>query len=334
MDLTLEAQATRSRPNRDSSCITPASLGILTFRARGAPGEPAAATDRRNEAIVAALAAAGDVLVTSTVIGGRYAIRLCILNHSSSAADVEHAIDRVATIEVDEERARARRPAPRQQERAARQASMSGAALDTQGCRPMTCGPCRAFGSMRTTSKRPGSLGRRGWSGTPRATCSPSAGRLRAPSTSCSMAGCRSGSATARSIAGTRRPPRRDRGDRLGPRLRLRPDRDGGRDGADARARVPGRRAARADDRQPGRRPRDAANGAGPARWCADRATHAEALHGRSERCSMSAAEGRLDRDRLPSSIRAGSLACGLRRSANAWRHVALRLRRRRPCRT
>ncbi len=132
MDLTLEAQA-RIEAEPRLEVITPASLGILTFRRAGPPGEPPAATDRRNEAIVAALAAAGDVLVTATVIGGRYAIRLCILNHSSSAADVTHAIDRVATIEVDESVLDSTRRAPRQQERAARQASMSGAALDTQG---------------------------------------------------------------------------------------------------------------------------------------------------------------------------------------------------------
>ena len=57
--------------------------------------------DRWNEAIVASLAADGDVLLTSTVIGGRYAIRLCVLNHTSAAADVAYALDRVATARVD-----------------------------------------------------------------------------------------------------------------------------------------------------------------------------------------------------------------------------------------
>ena len=44
--------------------------------------------DRWNEAIVPASPPSGDVLLTSTVIGGRYAIRLCVLNHTSDDADV------------------------------------------------------------------------------------------------------------------------------------------------------------------------------------------------------------------------------------------------------
>ena len=81
--------------------MTPASLGVLTFRRRGPAGRSDSQVDRDNEAVVATLAAAGDVLVTSTVIGGRYAIRLCVLNHSSGEADVRHALERVATVAVD-----------------------------------------------------------------------------------------------------------------------------------------------------------------------------------------------------------------------------------------
>jgi hypothetical protein len=99
MDLTIEAQR-RIEDDERLELVTPASLGILTFRRRGLPGESSDRVDRRNERIVAALAAAGDVLLTSTVIGGRYAVRLCVLNHSSRWADVEHALERVATVEV------------------------------------------------------------------------------------------------------------------------------------------------------------------------------------------------------------------------------------------
>jgi aromatic-L-amino-acid decarboxylase len=77
--------------------ITPASLGMLTFRHRGAPDDTAAEVDQRNAAIVADLGRSSDVFVTSTVIGGRYAIRLCVLNHTSDDEDVAHAIDRVAS---------------------------------------------------------------------------------------------------------------------------------------------------------------------------------------------------------------------------------------------
>ena len=72
IDQTLAAQS-RIEADPRLELVTPASLGIVTFRRRGQPGEPALATDRRNEAIVRSLAAAGDVLLmTSTTIRGRY----------------------------------------------------------------------------------------------------------------------------------------------------------------------------------------------------------------------------------------------------------------------
>ena len=101
IDQTLAAQA-RIEADARLELVTPASLGILTFRRRGADDEPAAGTDRRNEAIVQSLAASGEVLVTSTLIKGRYAIRLCVLNHTTEVEDVFFAVDRVAETEVSE----------------------------------------------------------------------------------------------------------------------------------------------------------------------------------------------------------------------------------------
>jgi len=76
--------------------VTPASLGVLTFRRLAAAGETPEACDRRNEEIVAELAASGTVLLTSTVLHGRYAIRLCVLNHTSGPDDVSTAVRAVA----------------------------------------------------------------------------------------------------------------------------------------------------------------------------------------------------------------------------------------------
>jgi aromatic-L-amino-acid/L-tryptophan decarboxylase len=101
MDQTLAAQA-RIEAEPRLELISPASLGILTFRRCGEPGESASATDRRNEAIVKSLATGGEVLLTATTILGRYAIRLCVLNHTSTHEDVAFAIDRVAEAEVSE----------------------------------------------------------------------------------------------------------------------------------------------------------------------------------------------------------------------------------------
>ena len=102
IDLTVAAQRWIEADPR-LELVTPASLGILTFRQRGLPYESSDVVDRRNEEIVTSLAMSGDVVLTSTVIGGRYAIRLCVLNHTSGAVDVRYALERVASAEFAEE---------------------------------------------------------------------------------------------------------------------------------------------------------------------------------------------------------------------------------------
>jgi aromatic-L-amino-acid decarboxylase len=99
MDLTLDAQHRIEADDR-LELVSAASLGVLTFRRRGEPDDGPDRVDRLNEQIVADLAATGDVLLTSTVVRGRYAIRLCVMNHTSGPADVAYAIDRVATADV------------------------------------------------------------------------------------------------------------------------------------------------------------------------------------------------------------------------------------------
>jgi glutamate/tyrosine decarboxylase-like PLP-dependent enzyme len=99
IDQTLAAEA-RIEADPRLELVSPASLGILTFRQRGDPDEPPTVTDRRNEAIVRSLATTGDVILTATTIQGRYAIRLCVLNHTSTHDDVAFAIDRVADADV------------------------------------------------------------------------------------------------------------------------------------------------------------------------------------------------------------------------------------------
>ena len=99
IDLTLGAQRKIEADDR-LELVTGASLGVLTFRRRGGRNDPDDRVDRLNERIVASLAVDGDVLLTSTLIAGRYVIRLCVLNHTSGRADVEHALERVASADV------------------------------------------------------------------------------------------------------------------------------------------------------------------------------------------------------------------------------------------
>jgi hypothetical protein len=140
MDLTIEAQRRIEADDR-LELLTPACLGVVTFRRRGRPGDSAADVDRRNESIVGALAADGDVLLTSTFIGGRYAIRLCVLNHSSDLPDVVHALDRVAALDLPDGGAATVDTAERLgRERAARQATVF---VDSTSGRHMSVGELR-----------------------------------------------------------------------------------------------------------------------------------------------------------------------------------------------
>ena len=73
--------------------MSPASLGIVCFRRRGAEGASEPDVTALNKGLVAAFEASGHGLVSSTQLRGRYAIRLCAMNHTSRAEDVERALE-------------------------------------------------------------------------------------------------------------------------------------------------------------------------------------------------------------------------------------------------
>ena len=88
----------QQRPELELMC--PASLGIFCFRRRGDEGEPEEEIARRNAALVSAFEATGNGLVSSTRLRGRYAIRLCAMNHTSAERDVERVLDWFAEAEL------------------------------------------------------------------------------------------------------------------------------------------------------------------------------------------------------------------------------------------
>jgi glutamate/tyrosine decarboxylase-like PLP-dependent enzyme len=75
----------------------PPSLGIVCLRRRFDDHE-----DERNEGLVAALERSGIGLVSSTRLRGRYAIRLCPLNHTSTEEDVDRVLTFLETAEPEE----------------------------------------------------------------------------------------------------------------------------------------------------------------------------------------------------------------------------------------
>ena len=77
----------------------PAAGGRWPRASSASPASGAASTATKSEAAVvnagsiAAYEATGRGLVSSTRLRGRYAVRLCPMNHTTTAADVEDALD-------------------------------------------------------------------------------------------------------------------------------------------------------------------------------------------------------------------------------------------------
>lgn len=70
--------------------VTPAQLGIVTFRYRS--GLPEARLDAVNRAIVERVIADGSFMISSTRIGGRTVLRMCTINPRTSEADLEATV--------------------------------------------------------------------------------------------------------------------------------------------------------------------------------------------------------------------------------------------------
>jgi hypothetical protein len=94
-----EFAETLVRSHPDLTLMAPAVLGIVCFR-REWPGCDEAETERRGLALASDLEQGGTALVSSTRLAGRHAIRLCVLNPTSSEADVRRVIEHFAGAAV------------------------------------------------------------------------------------------------------------------------------------------------------------------------------------------------------------------------------------------
>ena len=74
--------------------MTPARLGIVTFRLAGPP----ATVDERSSALVPALRADGFAVISSTQVNGRIALRLCTNNPRTTTEDIEATIARLGEL--------------------------------------------------------------------------------------------------------------------------------------------------------------------------------------------------------------------------------------------
>src|SRR4051794_7399660 len=100
----------RIRESKALELMSPASLGIVCFRRRFDGVEDVDTIAQLNSELVHGFEATGRGLLSSTKLHGRYAIRLCVMNHTSGPADVEAALSwfasapeprRSTTVEVE-----------------------------------------------------------------------------------------------------------------------------------------------------------------------------------------------------------------------------------------
>jgi aromatic-L-amino-acid/L-tryptophan decarboxylase len=81
--------------------VSPAQLGIICFRRRFHPDLSETQIEAMNAALVSSLERSGEGLVSSTRLRGRYAIRLCVLNHTSTERDVRHVVSYLESVECE-----------------------------------------------------------------------------------------------------------------------------------------------------------------------------------------------------------------------------------------
>jgi aromatic-L-amino-acid/L-tryptophan decarboxylase len=88
----------RLSPSLELLC--PATLGVVCFRRRLQGLDDEGEIAQVNTELTARFEASGQGLISSTRLDGRYALRLCVMNHTSSAEDVKRTIRWLAEIPV------------------------------------------------------------------------------------------------------------------------------------------------------------------------------------------------------------------------------------------
>jgi selenocysteine lyase/cysteine desulfurase len=100
IDLALHAQR-RVERSPELELMSPASLGVVALRRHPAGVDDERTLERINTALVQQIQAGGEVFVSAGQVRGRHTLRLCVLNHSTTASEVDRAIDLLETLPVD-----------------------------------------------------------------------------------------------------------------------------------------------------------------------------------------------------------------------------------------
>src|SRR4029077_17398527 len=98
LDLALHAQ-NRIEHSPELELMSPASLGIVTFRRHPSGVDDEAILERINADLAERIGRGGEGFLSTGRVRGRYALRLCILNHSTSRTEVDRALELAATLD-------------------------------------------------------------------------------------------------------------------------------------------------------------------------------------------------------------------------------------------
>ena len=96
LDLAREAQA-RIENSGELELLVPATLGVVCFRRRFESVEDEDELARLNAGLVEGLTASDEGHISSTRLRGRYALRMCVLNHTTTSDDVHRVLDWIET---------------------------------------------------------------------------------------------------------------------------------------------------------------------------------------------------------------------------------------------
>ena len=100
LDLALHAQS-QIEASPELELMSPASLGMVTFRRHPAGVDDEAALERINASLAEKIERGGEVFVSTSRVRGRYVLRLCVLNHSTSQSEVDRALELAQSLPVD-----------------------------------------------------------------------------------------------------------------------------------------------------------------------------------------------------------------------------------------
>lgn len=99
LDLARRAEA-RIRASDEFELLSPVTLSVVCFRRRLPGIDDEAAHERVNRALLQGIEDGGQAWLSSTRLRGRYALRMCVLNHTTTAAHVDRVMDWLAQAPI------------------------------------------------------------------------------------------------------------------------------------------------------------------------------------------------------------------------------------------